>query len=99
MITIIILLILAGVVINLALNNKGLFSHAKISIRKWKEGEGNEQQSFQDVVDYIDGMNGIKERIDADVKKALEYADSMGAEEDDTVDPTPRNIRWRWNRI
>ena len=88
-VTIIILLILAGVVINLALNNKGLFSRAKISTRKWKESEGNEQQSLQDVVDYIDGMNGIKERIDADVKKALEYADSMGAEEDDTVDPTP----------
>ena len=88
-VTIIILLILAGVVINLGLNNRGLFSRAKISTRKWKESEGNEQQLLQNVVDYIDNLGGEKERIDADVKKALEYADSMGAEEDDTIDPTP----------
>lgn len=58
-VTIIILLILAGVAINMATGDNGLFRKSKESVNIWKSAEENEQAILDSAVGYIDQeMNG-----------------------------------------
>lgn len=52
-ITIIVLCILAGVVINLAVNSQGLFGKANEAVEKWNTTVGEEQQATQNLLQEI----------------------------------------------
>ena len=45
-VTIIVLLILAGVAINLTIGNKGLFSRAKLAINEWENATKTEKSEI-----------------------------------------------------
>ena len=70
-ITIIILLILAGVTISTALGQNGLFQRAKIAGEKYKESEEQEQSKLDDIVKEIDKIEEPNIEID--------YNDYIGA--------------------
>ncbi len=55
-ITIIILLILAGVTLNTALSNNGLFKRAKEASEKYKESEEQEKEAIDDIVKELDDI-------------------------------------------
>ena len=59
MITIIVLLILAGVTINLAVNNQGIFNKAKTATRAYKNASENEQtgldEADKEIAKYMPG--------------------------------------------
>lgn len=56
-VTIIILLILAGVVLQTVTGDNGLISKAKQAVSKYKESESKEQYSLQNVVQIVDKEN------------------------------------------
>ena len=58
-ITIIILLILAGVTLSTALGNNGLFQRAKIAGEKYKESSKMEEEDLYTFENYIDGMEEL----------------------------------------
>ncbi len=59
-ITIIILLILAGIVLNLALGNNGLFSMAKSAVEKYKISANEESELFEELdKNFIVGNNKL----------------------------------------
>ncbi len=53
-ITIIILLILAGVTLNAALSNNGLFQRAKLAVEKYEESEEQEQIAINDISEEME---------------------------------------------
>jgi len=63
-VTIIVLLILAGIAINLSIGNNGLFSRAKNAANTWREAEANEAVEIKNVKNIYDetlnnlGLNG-----------------------------------------
>ena len=57
-VTIIILLILAGVTLNIALSNNGLFEKAKGGAEKYKEAQTNEEELITDLEKEIDNYGG-----------------------------------------
>ena len=60
-VTIIVLLILAGIALNLTIGENGIFSRAQDAVNTWKNAETNEQlamQEFSDMMDEI--LNGPK---------------------------------------
>lgn len=60
-ITIIVLLILAGVALNLTIGENGIFSRAQDAVNTWKNAETNEQLAMQEFSDMIDEiLNGPK---------------------------------------
>ena len=58
-VTIIVLLILAGVTINLALNNNGIISRAKDASETYAKAEQNEARQLSQIEDEIDELAGI----------------------------------------
>ena len=62
-ITIIVLLILAGVTLNMVLGDNGLINKAQSSVDKYKESAENEQKLLNEIEEYIGtkGTNGKKE--------------------------------------
>ena len=59
-VTIIILLILAGVTLNLVLSNNGLIGRAKQGVAKYQEASQNEQVDLNLMGDLIDEASGVK---------------------------------------
>ena len=57
-VTIVVLLILAGVSISLVLNNNGVISKAKDSKNQYAEAQTNEEKHFNEVSDWIDTKVG-----------------------------------------
>ena len=56
-ITILVLLILAGVAIYLAIGENGLFNQTKIAVEKYKEAQNKEEEELQLVYNEIEGLN------------------------------------------
>ncbi len=59
-ITIIILLILAGVTINTALGQHGLFQRARTTVEKYKESELDESEKLAELDKFIDNQETEK---------------------------------------
>ena len=58
-VTIIVLLILAGVAISLTIGQNGIFSRAETAANTWRNAETNEQLAMGELEDWMDGyMNG-----------------------------------------
>ena len=58
-VTIIVLLILAGIALNLTIGQNGIFSRAQKSVNTWKNAESNEQLAMGELEDLMDGyLNG-----------------------------------------
>ena len=52
-VTIIVLLILAGVVINLTIGNKGIFNRAKNAVDLWEEASRKEEEELNNIIGII----------------------------------------------
>ncbi len=65
-VTIIILLILAGVTLNMAMSGDGLFSKARDAADKYKKAQENEEKILEEVVDDMENIN-------------IDYNDYVGA--------------------
>ncbi len=70
-ITIIILLILAGVTLNTALSDNGLFARAKEASEKYKESEEQEKEALDDIEKELDGIIQTKEKAKAGEKVSI----------------------------
>ncbi len=57
-VTIIVLLILAGVAITLSIGDNGIFKRAGDAKNAWEEASKNEEKGMNSVVDIIDSING-----------------------------------------
>ena len=58
-VTIIVLLILAGIALNLTIGQNGIFSRAQTAANTWRNAETNEQLAMGELEDWMDGyMNG-----------------------------------------
>ena len=58
-VTIIVLLILAGIALNLTIGQNGIFSRAQTAANTWRNAETNEQLAMEELEDWMDGyMNG-----------------------------------------
>ena len=58
-VTIIVLLILAGIAINLTIGQNGIFTRAQKSVNTWRNAETNEQLAMGELEDWMDGyLNG-----------------------------------------
>ena len=58
-VTIIVLLILAGVAISLTIGQNGIFSRAQTAVNTWRESEANEQLAMGELEDWMDeAING-----------------------------------------
>ncbi len=70
-VTIIVLLILAGIAINLAVGNNGLFSRTKNVAEKWSEISNNEVQSIKKLDNEIkkESQNVVESIIEEDANK------------------------------
>ena len=55
-VTIIVLLILAGVAISLSIGNNGIFKRAQNAADTWKNAEKNEQLTMEEAANFIDGL-------------------------------------------
>ena len=75
-VTIIILLILAGVTIGAIVGNNGLFTRTKQAVEKYKESQGKEKNSLIDIESYID-ENVSKEIKDIEIKSDISYNDTF----------------------
>ena len=68
-VTIIVLLILAGIAINLTVGNNGLFARAKNAANTWREAEANEASEMQSFANTYDetlknlGLDGSIEEV------------------------------------
>ena len=66
-VTIIVLLILAGVAISLTIGQNGIFSRAEKAANTWRNAESNEQLAMGELEDWIDKYgNGESEEIEED---------------------------------
>ena len=75
-VTIIVLLILAGVTINLAVNNQGIFNKAKTATRAYKNATEEEEASLALLENEIDKY--IPKNDDSKVDDVITYTDSSG---------------------
>ena len=58
-VTIIVLLILAGIALNLTIGQNGIFSRAQTAANTWRNAETNEQLAMGELEDWMDGyLNG-----------------------------------------
>ena len=73
-ITIIILLILAGVSLSMVLGENGLINKAQSSVDKYKDGSENEQNLLNQIEEYLDGK-GLGPSISNTESYVGKYAD------------------------
>ena len=80
-VTVIVLLILAGVAINLTVGDNGLFRRAQNAADTWELAEQNEQSEMEQAGDFIDDYaNNISKRVDGvPIPKGFYY---VGGEKD-----------------
>ena len=77
-VTIIILLILAGVAISLSLGEDGIFKRAQESSMVYENASGNEKIEIDKVSNYIDNLNGIQNmsEVEKAIKKGTVYKEN-----------------------
>ena len=63
-VTIIVLLILAGVAIRLGIGNKGIIIGAENAAEMWKEGQANEQEELGDLSEFITSTTDKRSEIE-----------------------------------
>ena len=63
-VTIVVLLILAGVSISLVLNNNGVISKAKDAKNQYAEAQTNDEKQLEEISDWIDEMEKGIEKVD-----------------------------------
>lgn len=74
-VTIVVLLILAGVTISLLLDENGIIQKSKDARREYKQAQANEQSDFDNISDLIDEATGVMdwnkilEKVNADPEK------------------------------
>ncbi len=56
-VTIIVLLVLAGVTVSMALNNNGIISQAKLAGEEYSKAAADEQSKLDSASEYLNGMN------------------------------------------
>ena len=76
-VTIIVLLILAGVAISLTIGSNGIFTRAENAVDIWKEASENEEKELQNAEDFIDQYTNNKEDI--------KVSDVIGGDKFDTT--------------
>ncbi len=93
-VTIIVLLILAGIAINLTVGNNGLFKRAQNATNTWKQAELNEQeemQNFENIYDEI--VNSIgSENVQGSPKKPIGEITGNETIKTDTTDKAGNRI-------
>ena len=72
-VTIIVLIILAGVTINLTISNNGIFTRAQNATAKYEEASLNEQSELDEVADIIDELN---ENLNGEEDKTIAMFDT-----------------------
>ena len=72
-VTIIVLLILAGVAINLTIGNNGIFRRAQDATNKYEQASLNEQSELDEVADIIDELN---ENLNGEEDKTIAMFDT-----------------------
>ena len=83
MVTIIVLLILAGVALNLTIGQNGIFSRAQDAANTWRNAETNEQAAMNDLASWMDEAIGNNNDNEDDNNKSL--ADITGNETSNTT--------------
>ena len=79
-VTIIVLLILAGVALNLTIGQNGIFQRAEIAANTWRNAETNEQLALQEGADLIEGYlngNGGNQDDDNPPSSGVTYVDTV----------------------
>ena len=85
-VTIIILLILAGIVVNLAIGENGIFNRAQVAANTWRNAETNEELVMEEFSNWIDNVIPQEPISNEDLQISstnVYYADLEG---DGTVD-------------
>ncbi len=59
-VTIIVLLILAGIALNLTIGQNGIFSRAQTAANTWRNAETNEQLAMGELEGWMDGYMVVK---------------------------------------
>ena len=59
-VTIIVLLILAGIALNLTIGQNGIFSRAQTAANTWRNAETNEQLAMGELESWMDGYMVVK---------------------------------------
>ena len=70
-VTIIVLLVLAGVTVSMILNNNGIISQAKLAGEEYSKAAADEQSKLDSASEYIKGINGGTEAITATTVKIV----------------------------
>lgn len=65
-VTIIVILILAGVAISLTVNDKGVFSKSEKAAQAYKTASEDERQKIDNLANYIDEQSGTKYAVELD---------------------------------
>lgn len=102
-VTIIILLILAGVTLNTVLRENGLLQKARLAVEKYKEAEEQEQSSMQNIVeqiesfsiDYNDFVGAYVEGYEPKTKESLFTIETNTSGYTQKQDFTTEEIEWR----
>lgn len=98
-VTIIVLLILAGIAINLTIGENGIFSRAEKAANTWRNAESNEQLALGELADWMDKYaNGKGETGDAEEPEEgtlawmFEQAEKDGCTNDDGICDNPNHL-------
>ena len=92
-VTIIVLLILAGVAINLTIGQNGIFTRAQNATAKYEQAGINEQEEMNSVVDLIDNLNQktiVQAFKDGEIKMG-DYVDYQNPKTGEYTSPAGRN--------
>ena len=85
-VTIIVLLILAGIALNLTIGQNGIFSRAQTAANTWRNAETNEQLAMGELEGWMDGYMGGSEDDDAS-REGLEIGQYVKYVPDTYVNP------------
>ena len=85
-VTIVVLLILAGVSISLILDNNGIIKKSKDARREYRQAQANEQADLSDLSDWIDEATGKVAKIDVNTKASRNG--TINGEEGNSNNPT-----------
>ena len=77
-VTIIVLLILAGIALNLTIGQNGIFSRAQTAANTWRNAETNEQLAMGELEDWIDNATPQPPEPIEELTGNIAYADFEG---------------------
>ena len=88
-VTIVIMLILAGVALNIALGDNGLINQTKKATEKYKEAQTNDEDSIKDLEEQMNNIINGGEKVDSPItiEEAIEKGEDFAKDENkDVVD-------------